>query len=206
MFMIEKILSLGANCISSDFAAVLNIREKSPVDWIDFYNFKNSKLLFKSNFVENFLNSKYEKKLSTPEEFFEFNFWKYNFILENQIKIVHFNFESENYKGQLKSLFENFNKYIEDAKNNDNFWFAYSLSAADEKITQKELNQLIKDYPSWILKKTLFISSWGTNKAFENTFPYYAKIKSNYSFCKNDAFEIKKIFESKYGLTFASPK
>lgn len=83
------------------------------------------------------------KSYQPPQEFFEFNFWKYNFILKNKIKIFHFNFESEDYKGQLKSLFENFNKYIEDAKNNDNFWFAYSLSAADEKITQKELNQLI---------------------------------------------------------------
>ena len=65
---INKIICIGANCISLDFSKTLGIREKGPVDNFAGFNIWNSPLLFNNEFKKIMFKDNYTVRQATPFE------------------------------------------------------------------------------------------------------------------------------------------
>ncbi len=64
---INKIICIGANCISLDFSKTLGIREKGPVDNFAGFNIWNSPLLFNNEFKKIMFKDNYIDILAGEE-------------------------------------------------------------------------------------------------------------------------------------------
>ena len=74
MIQINKIISIGGNCISFDFTKHLGVRECGPVDNFAEFNIWKSAALFSNEIKKNIFKEKYQTRKATETEKKQFYF------------------------------------------------------------------------------------------------------------------------------------
>ncbi len=205
METIKRIINLGSNCIGTDWINSIKLREKSPVDNFAEFRLSSSVNLFNGKINNYILNNQYIKRKSTLEEKQKYFFRNEIFIFPEGFSIVHNDFESRKFRKEFKKRIRIFNRFCKKAKNNNSFWFIYSLSKEDENLSLEDINRLKNGLPKYVSDKLICLGIRGNNPGFKNVFKYYYAINKEEDFSwhdKDQAFSIVQYFETTYKLKF----
>ena len=214
MNKLEKVISIGSCCDSLFLSKILNIRERGPVDNMGAHNFKDIFKLFNGEFLKSILQHTYCYSDYNPFGDAPMCHFDGFFMMHNDYRL-------KKTKVHLLERCHNFELYCNNAKQNKNLFFLYSIIWTDEKLSFKEQINTFNKLPNYVKNKMIIINGrykdtkkifnflnypifyYDTNKLKSNNFndDVNKKFKifwdANKTFyekrnnCKYDDFEIK---------------
>lgn len=200
---INKIICIGANCISLDFSKTLGIREKGPVDNFAGFNIWNSPLLFNNEFKKIMFKDNYTVRQATPFELQKYFFNERIFVFEKGFSIVHNNFESLRFRYGLKKRIWNFHKYYKASQIDESLWYVYSLDYLDINLTENNLYKIKSSLPKNVVSHLICLGIRARNPLFKKYFNYYIEFENEQAYLWGDkmqAIKIANLLEKKYQI------
>lgn len=166
--MIESLMCIGSACEGHEFAKVLNLRSKGPVDNLHGEGFHATVELFNGTFAKNINKMNFiPVELPNPEKYHTL---KIGYKV-GSFKIVHNDITQDKvYKEMLERIYL-FNEYLIEAFENPNKYFLYTLNEKDRYYGRQELERLIKLLPKKILPQIIILQDRFINPAFTELFP-----------------------------------
>lgn len=166
--MIESLMCIGSCCEGHEFAKVLNLRSKGPVDNLYGEGFHAAIELFNGTFARNIINMNFiPVELPNPEKYHtpEIGYKVGSF------KIVHNDISQDKVYKEMNERIHLFYGYLIDASENPNKYFLYTLNERDKYYGRQELERLIKLLPKKILSQIIVLQDRFINPAFTELFP-----------------------------------
>ena len=166
--MIESLMCIGSACEGHEFAKVLNLRSKGPVDNLHGEGFHVTVELFNGTFAKNINKMNFiPVELPNPEKYHTLE----TGYKVGSFKIVHSDITQDKvYKEMLERIYL-FNGYLIEAFENPNKYFLYTLNEKDRYYGRQELERLIKLLPKKILPQIIILQDRFINPAFTELFP-----------------------------------
>ena len=166
--MIESLMCIGSACEGHEFAKVLNLRSKGPVDNLHGEGFHATVELFNGTFAKNINKMNFiSVELPNPEKYHTLE----TGYKVGSFKIVHNDITQDKvYKEMLERIYL-FNGYLIEAFENPNKYFLYTLNEKDRYYGRQELERLIKLLPKKILPQIIILQDRFINPAFTELFP-----------------------------------
>lgn len=200
---INKLISIGANCLALDFTKYLGVRERGPVDNFAGFHIWNSPLLFNNEFKKAVFRGNYATKQATDLELKQYHFGNTIFVFEKGFSIVHNNFKSLKFRHELKKRIRNFHKYFKTSKKNSSLWYVYSLDYLDSELSENNLYRIKNTLPKNVTSHLICLGIRAKNPLFENYFNYYIELDSEEKYRwgdKSQGIEIANLLEQKYKI------
>ena len=166
--MIESLMCIGSACEGHEFAKVLNLRSKGPVDNLHGEGFHATVELFNGTFAKNINKMNFiPVELPNPEKYHTLE----TGYKVGSFKIVHNDITQDKvYKEMLERIYL-FNGYLIESFENPNKYFLYTLNEKDRYYGRQELERLIKLLPKKILPQIIILQDRFINPAFTELFP-----------------------------------
>ncbi len=177
---INKLISIGSNCIGTDIIHFAGLRVPSPVDNFSGFSIKNSDLLFSGKLKNVLFKEKYKIRWSTEFEKEKYNYFDKVFSFREDFHIVHNDFESKNFQKSIKIRIRNFKKYYNLSRENKNLWYIYSLDSCDATLDEDFLKTIKNKLPECCRTKLICLGIREKNKLFKDFFPYLEFNESEY--------------------------
>lgn len=203
MIQINKIISIGGNCISFDFTKHLGVRECGPVDNFAEFNIWKSAALFSNEIKKNIFKEKYQTRIATETEKKQFYFCSKVYTFEKGFRIVHNDFESKKFKSNLKKRIRNFHKYYKRSLKDDTLWYVYSLDYLDSELSENSLYRIKNELPKNVTSHLICLGIRAKNPLFQKYFNYYVELDSEGIYRwgdKSQGIEIANLLEQKYQI------
>lgn len=200
---VNKIISIGANCLALDFSKYLGIRERGPVDNFAGFNIWNSTLLFNNKFKKAVFKGNYKTRPATDFELKKYYFLNKVFVFEKGFSIVHNNFDSLRFRHGLKKRIRNFQKYYKASLKDNTLWYVYSLDYLDSNLSEHNLFRIKNSLPQNVATHLICLGIRAKNPLFQNYFNYYVELESEEKYRwgdKTQAIEIANHLEEKYQI------
>jgi|GEM_PF-6051027 len=201
MESVNKIISIGSNCISLDFPKYLGVRERGPVDNFAGFNIWNSPLLFNNEFKKAVFCDKYKSRPATAFELKKYYFEDKVFVFEKGFSIVHNNFESHRFRHGLKKRIHNFHKYYKASLKDSSLWYLYSLDYSDVNLSENNLYRIKAALPKNVVSHLICLGIRAKNPLFQKYFKYYVEWDNEEIYRwgdKTQGIEIANLLEKKY--------
>lgn len=201
MESVNKIISIGSNCISLDFPKYLGVRERGPVDNFAGFNIWNSPLLFNNEFKKAVFCDKYKSRPATAFELKKYYFEEKVFVFEKGFSIVHNNFESHRFRHGLKKRIHNFQKYYKASLKDSSLWYLYSLDYSDVNLSENNLYRIKAALPKNVASHLICLGIRAKNPLFQKYFKYYVEWDNEEIYRwgdKTQGIEIANLLEKKY--------
>ena len=201
MESVNKIISIGSNCISLDFPKYLGVRERGPVDNFAGFNIWNSPLLFNNEFKKAVFCDKYKSRPATAFELKKYYFEEKVFVFEKGFSIVHNNFESHRFRHGLKKRIHNFHKYYKASLKDSSLWYLYSLDYSDVNLSENNLYRIKAALPKNVASHLICLGIRAKNPLFQKYFKYYVEWDNEEIYRwgdKTQGIEIANLLEKKY--------
>jgi hypothetical protein len=201
MESVNKIISIGSNCISLDFPKYLGVRERGPVDNFAGFNIWNSPLLFNNEFKKAVFCDKYKSRPATAFELKKYYFEDKVFVFEKGFSIVHNNFESHRFRHGLKKRIHNFHKYYKASLKDSSLWYLYSLDYSDVNLSENNLYRIKAALPKNVASHLICLGIRAKNPSFQKYFKYYVEWDNEEIYRwgdKTQGIEIANLLEKKY--------
>lgn len=203
MKQVNKVISIGANCLSLDFSKFLGIREKSPVDNFSGFNIWKAPALFTKEFKKDLFRSSYKTRKATDFELKRYYFNKIVFDFEKGFSIVHNDFESRRFRHSLKKRIRIFHKYYKKSLTDDSLWYVYSLDKMDAGLNENSLFRIKNELPKNVVSHLIILAIRTKNPLFKKYFNYYVELDGEEKYRwgdKSQGIEIADILEKQYQI------
>lgn len=201
---INKLISIGSNCIGTDIIHFAKLRVPSPVDNFSGFNIWKSHLLFNKRINRSLFREDYESRPSTKTEREKYFYFSKVFIFNHNFMIVHNDFENSRFQKALKKRIQLFYRYYRLSLNEPSLWYVYSLEENDKYIDEDFMKEIINTLPEPCRNRLICIGMRGKNQIFKKYFKYYLEFdESNYKWHNtSESQNIMKQYELAFGLKF----
>lgn len=203
MKSINKVISIGANCISLDFSKFLGIRERGPVDNFAGFNLWNSATLFNNELKKTLFRSKFEIRNASEFELKQYFFNSKIFVFEKGFSIVHNDFTSLKFRHDLKKRINDFHRYYKQSLRDESLWYVCSLDFLDSGLSENNLYKIKESLPKRVSSHLICLGIRAKNPLFENYFNYYVDFINEDKYRwgdKTQGMEIANFLEQKYQI------
>lgn len=204
MNTINKLISIGSNCIGTDIIHFAGLRVPSPVDNFSGFNIWKSHLLFNNELKHSLFNEGYESRPSTITEKEKYFYFSRVFTFNHNFMIVHNNFTDSKFQKALKKRIKLFSSYYKLSLKEPTLWYVYSLEDNDKYIDEEYMKEIVSKIPDCCRNRLICIGMRGKNSLFSKYFKYYLEFdETNYNWHNiNQAKNILKQYELAFNLKF----
>ena len=173
MKAINKLISIGSNCIGTDIIHFAGLRVPSPVDNFSGFNIWKSHLLFNKKIKKALFKEDYEIRPATKMEKEKYAYFPKVFTFNHNFAIVHNDFHNVKFQKALKNRIQLFYDYYQLSLNENSLWYIYSLEENDKYIDDNFMYEIMRSLPDCCKNRLICIGMRGKNSLFEKYFKYY---------------------------------
>ena len=150
---ITNILSIGGCCDSLFLEKHLHLRYPGPVDNMGPISdsFLDTYKLFNKDFYNSVINDNYKFKLENAYEDFPQCHFDGFFMMHNDYRL-------SKTKTELINRLNNFNEYLNKAKNDKSLFFMYSAIFNDGYLNEDDVNLTLNKIPEYVKNRLIFIN------------------------------------------------
>ncbi len=201
---INKLISIGSNCIGTDIIHFAGLRVPSPVDNFSGFNIWKAYLLFNKSIKQSLFKEEHETRPSTIMEKEKYFYFSHVFTFNHNYMIVHNDFTDLKFQRNLKKRIQLFYNYYKLSLKEPSLWYAYSLDLNDQCIDENFMKEIIISLPECCKNRLICIGMRGKNPLFAKYFKYYLEFdETNYTWHNvKKSQSIVKEYEIAFGLKF----